>query len=104
MREPPIDEVVEKIVGAFHPRRIVLFGSRARGDAAPDSDLDLMVEMETPLRPIERRLSIDRLFGLRDWAMDVVVYTPQEMANAKDTVGTLAYTVAREGKTLYERR
>jgi len=102
MREPPIDEIVQKIVEAFHPRRIVMFGSRARGEAALDSDLDLMVEMETSLRPVERVMAVDRLFGLRDWAMDVLVYTPEEVARSKDTVGTLTYTVVREGKTLYE--
>jgi predicted nucleotidyltransferase len=103
MREPPVDEIVEKIVSELHPRRVVLFGSRARGTSEPQSDLDLMVEMETPLKPLERRMSVDRLFGLRDWAMDVVVYTPEELERAKDTVGTLAYTVVREGQTLYER-
>jgi predicted nucleotidyltransferase len=102
MREPPVDEIVDKIVEAFHPRRIVLFGSRARGAAGPDSDLDIMVEMDTPLKPLDRRMSVDRLFGFRDWAMDVVVYTPEEVERSKDTVGTLAYTVLREGKTLYE--
>ena len=45
MIEPPIEEIARKIVEAFRPRRIVMFGSRARGDSRPDSDLDLMVEM-----------------------------------------------------------
>ena len=102
MREPPIDEIVAKIVAEFHPRRIVLFGGRARGEVGPDSDLDLMIEMETPLKPFERKLAVDRLFGLRDWAMDLVVYTPAEMARLRDVAGTLAHVVAREGKVLYE--
>ncbi len=102
MREPPIEEIVERIVEAFHPRRIVLFGSRARGDQDPESDLDLLVEMETRLRPLERRLAVDRLFGLRNWPMDIVVYTPEELARSKDTLGTLAYAALREGRTLYE--
>jgi predicted nucleotidyltransferase len=103
MIEPPVQEIVERIVAELHPRRVVLFGSRARGTPEPHSDLDLMVEMETPLRPPERTMPVDRLFGLRDWAMDVVVYTPEELQRAKDTVGTPAYTVVREGQTLYER-
>jgi hypothetical protein len=44
-----INEVVDRIVRAFNPIRIVVFGSHARGDAGPDSDLDLMVEMESTL-------------------------------------------------------
>ena len=102
MTEPPIDEIVQKIVRAFHPRRIVMFGSRAREEAGPQSDLDLFVEMETDLKPMERRRAVDRLFGLRGWAMDIVVYTPEEVNRFKNVVGTLLYTLVREGKTLYE--
>jgi predicted nucleotidyltransferase len=102
MREPPISEIVEKIVRAFHPRRIVLFGSRARGEAGPDSEADIFVEMETALPPRQRRLAVAKLFRLRDWPMDIVVYTPREVEELKDVVGTLLYTIVREGKTLYE--
>jgi predicted nucleotidyltransferase len=102
MREPPIEEIVERIVNAFHPRRILMFGSRARGEAGSGSDLDLLVEMDTDLRPLERRLAVDRLFGLRDWPMDIVVYTPEELARQRDTLGTLAYAAVREGEPLYE--
>ena len=102
MTEPPIDEIVQKIVRAFQPRRIVMFGSRAREEAGPQSDLDLFVEMETDLKPMERRRAVDRLFGLRGWAMDIVVYTPEEVNRFKNVVGTLLYTLVREGKTLYE--
>lgn len=54
MIEPPIEEIVRKIAEAFRPRRIVMFGSRARGDTRPDSDLDLTVEMETDDPPAQR--------------------------------------------------
>jgi predicted nucleotidyltransferase len=102
MREPPIKEIVEKIVEAFHPRRIVLFGSRARGGAAPDSDLDLMVEMESDKPPRERVRAVDALFADRRWSMDLVVCTPEEVERSKDVLGTLLYTIAREGQVIYE--
>lgn len=102
MVEPPVDDIVEKIVDHFHPRRIMLFGSRARGTSDPESDLDLFVELDTDLTPPERRRALSRLFGLRNWAMDVVVYTPDEVRRLKDVVGTLLYTIEREGKVLYE--
>jgi hypothetical protein len=84
------------------PRRMMLFGSRARGAAGPESDLDLMVEMETPLKPFERRMCVDWFFGLRDWARDLVVYTPGEVGRLTDVAGTLAHTIVQEGKVLYE--
>ncbi len=95
MREPPIPGIVEKIVQAFHPRRIVLFGSRVRGEQDAESDLDLLVEMQKGLQPLQRRPAVDRLFGLRDWAMDVFVYTPEEVQQTRGTVGTLT-TAGRE--------
>ncbi len=102
MREPPLDEIVRKIVETFHPRRILLFGSRARGHAGPESDADLFIEMDTKLNPYDRRIVVDRIFGLRDWAMDIFVYTPAEVRRLKNDVGTLLYTILREGKVLYE--
>ena len=103
MREPPVETIVERIVEALDPVRVVMFGSRARGDADGDSDLDLFVEAQSDLAPPERRRAVSRLFGLRDWAMDVVVYTPEEVQRLRDVVGTLLYTIEREGKVLYER-
>ncbi|MFW5858287.1 MAG: nucleotidyltransferase domain-containing protein, partial [Planctomycetota bacterium] len=67
------DDVARRIVEHFHPRRIVLFGSLARGDTREWSDIDLFVEMESDEHPVERAMAINRLFGLRDWPMDVIV-------------------------------
>ncbi len=51
MLEPRVDEILQRVVAAFHPRRIMLFGSRAQGEARPGSDLDLFVEMESDKTP-----------------------------------------------------
>ena len=98
-----IDEVVHTIVERFHPLRIVLFGSYARGDAGPDSDLDLFVEMESNLRPLDRNVSVASLFSNRRWPLDVFVYTPEEVAAHRGRVGNLLAYVEGEGKLLYER-
>ena len=103
MIEPPIKDITAKIVEAFQPRRIVMFGSRAREGGGPGSDLDLMVEMETRDPPAQRVRAIDALFGLRRWAMDLVVYTPQEVAEQRRYRNSLLRIIESEGKVLYER-
>ena len=102
MIEPPIQEIVRRIVERFRPQRIVMFGSRARGDTRPDSDLDLMVEMETDDPPAERVRTIDALFGLRRWAMDLVVYTPEEVEQQRQYRNALIRVIESEGRVLYE--
>jgi predicted nucleotidyltransferase len=99
---PTVTEIARQIAETFHPRRIVLFGSRARGTARPDSDVDLMVEMETSARPVERARAVRRLFGLRRWSMDVVVYTPAEAKRLRGIPGSLMSVIDSEGQTLYE--
>lgn len=95
--------MIRRIVEAFAPRRVVLFGSRARGTARPDSDVDLMIEMDTLLAPADRALSILKLFGLRPWAMDVVVFTPGEIAIQRQAPHSLVRSIESEGKVVYER-
>ena len=103
IEKPPIEYIVRTIAERFHPERIILFGSYARGDAGPDSDVDIFVEMESALKPPERAVEIDRTFGLRQWAMDVLVYTPEEVRRLRPVNGTLLQVIEKEGKVLYER-
>lgn len=98
-----LKQTVDIIAKAFRPKRIVLFGSYARGDADRDSDIDLFVEMETRLSPPERAIAISNLFGLRSWSLDLVVYTPDEVKRLKGIHGTLLSEIEREGQVLYER-
>lgn len=97
-----IEQVTRAIVEHFHPNRIILFGSQARGDARPDSDLDLFVEMETSARPVERMIAIDAIFGLRFWPMDLVVYTPEEVRQMRRIKGSFLNQIEAEGALLYE--
>ena len=102
--EPLLREIVRKIVERFHPRRILLFGSRARGDARPDSDVDLFIEMESADPPHERKCKIRALFPDRRWGLDLVVYTPAEVAKYRPMRGLLLSMIEGEGKLLYEQR
>lgn len=96
-----LDGAVRRIVEAFHPKRIVVFGSVARGAAGPDSDLDLLIEMDSDLRPIERGIEIRRVLRDVRFPMDIFVYTPAEVADARTRFGNLMTYIDTEGKVLY---
>ncbi|MFZ1746137.1 MAG: nucleotidyltransferase domain-containing protein [Nitrospirales bacterium] len=97
-----LEQVTRTIVERFHPKRILLFGSHARGDAGSDSDLDVFIEMQTSRRPPERAIEVSAAFGLRPWPLDVVVYTPEEVQRLRGVSGTLLSVIEKEGKVLYE--
>ena len=106
LEHPPIDEklieeITRKIVEAFHPRRVILFGSRARGDYHEDSDIDLFVEMESSEKPWQRRMRIDSLFQYRWWPMDLVVYTPEEVKARRHSHASILPDIELEGKVLF---
>jgi len=93
--------MVRRIVSRFHPERIILFGSHARGDARPDSDVDLLVVLPFSGSKHEKQMEI-RL-ALRDIRipMDIVVATPEEFLWRKEVPGTIERPAVREGKLLY---
>ena len=93
--------MVSRIVRKFKPEQIILFGSRARGDAQPDSDFDLLVVM--PVAGSKREKSVELGVALHDIrvAKDIIVVTPEEFAWQQNQVGTIAYPAVREGRVLY---
>ena len=97
-----IAEITRKIVETFHPNRVILFGSRARGDYRIDSDIDLFIEMESSAPPWKRRLEISRLFQPRPGAMDILVYTPQEVEDRKNSFSSIVPDILREGRVLFD--
>ena len=99
-----LEHVTKTIVERFRPKRIMAFGSHARGEAGPDSDLDLFIEMDTARRTPERAIEVSEAFGLRPWPMDIVVYTPEEVRRLRHVSGTLLSVIEKEGKVLYEQR
>jgi predicted nucleotidyltransferase len=96
-----IPEITERIVRAFHPEKIILFGSHARGDARADSDIDLLVV----LREVDdkHRLTVDvlRLFSDLTVGVDVVVSTPEEISDRGAEPGSVLQPALREGRILY---
>lgn len=97
-----MEEIVRRIVATVHPHKIVLFGSRARGEGRPGSDIDLLVIADSD-EPRHQRPR--RLYGaLRDimLPMDIVVYTPEEIEEWSQVRQAFVTTAVREGKALYE--
>jgi len=98
-----LKEAVRKIVNEFNPEKIILFGSYAYGKPTPDSDIDLMVVMETKERPHKRAVSLRRILKDLGIPKDIIVKTPDEFERFKDIVGTIVYPAAHKGRVLYER-
>jgi HEPN domain-containing protein/predicted nucleotidyltransferase len=95
--------ITSTIVDRFAPERIVLFGSRARGDHQPESDYDLIVVLETSLPRGERDRPFRDVLCGADRHVDVIVYTPAEFERSRHDVGALAYAGEAEGRVLYDR-
>lgn len=98
-----IDEMVRRIVEEFDPEKIILFGSYAHGTAGPDSDADLLVVMRISGSKRKKAVEIDLALAGVGLPKDVIVVTPEEIEQYRDTVGTIIYPALREGKVLYER-
>jgi uncharacterized protein len=98
-----IGRMVKRIVKQFDPEMIILFGSHARGDAGPDSDVDLLVVMEVEESVREKRLEIRGALHDIPVPLDIIVTPPADFAWRKDIVGTIEWPAAREGKVLHTR-
>ena len=101
--ELAIEMMVERLVDRFDPDQIILFGSQARGTAAPGSDVDLLVIM--PVSGSKRAKQLEMRVALHDIAVakDIILATPDEVARRRDIVGTIIRPALREGKVLYAR-
>jgi predicted nucleotidyltransferase len=98
-----LQQIVDRIVTEFSPVRIILFGSRARGTASGDSDVDLLVVTDRPGSKRQQAVAIDLALADIRVAKDVVVVGAEELARERDVVGTIAYPAWREGVVLYDR-
>ena len=108
----PVDDVllermVQVIVDEVDPEQVILFGSRARGDARIDSDVDLVVVEASPFGPgRSRRAEAARLWralaGFRI-TKDILVFSRTEVDYWRDSLNHVLARALREGKVLYER-
>ena len=97
-----IDDAVKRIVDQFHPAKIILFGSHARGLVGLDSDVDLLVVMNVEGSKRRRAVEIDLALSDRAFPLDLIVVTPEEFEKYQDVMGHILYPAVREGKVLYD--
>lgn len=96
-----IEAIVRRVVDVANPERIILFGSAARGELGPHSDIDLLVVKAGEYRKRELSHRIRQaLRGLGE-AFDVVVATPEEIERYGDCFALVYYPALREGRELY---
>jgi len=97
-----IDEAVRRIVEQFHPAKIILFGSHARGSADRDSDVDLLIVMDVKDSKRKQAVEIDLALADRTFPLDLIVVTPEEFETYRDVAGHILYPATREGKVVYD--
>jgi len=102
--DPKLAEIVRRLVSAYEPEEVYLFGSRARGDIGPDSDYDLLVVVSDSAPPRRRRsrLAYEALRGTGS-ATDVLVVTRRYFEERRHLKASLPGTVLREGKLVHAR-
>ena len=102
-----LDRMVRAIVAEVDPEQVILFGSRARGDAREDSDVDLIVVEAEPFGPERsRHREMVRLYhALASFrvGIDVLVYSQDDVEYWRDSLNHVLARALREGRTLYER-
>jgi predicted nucleotidyltransferase len=96
-----IESLVQSIVEAVHPLKIILFGSYARATAEPAGDIDLLVVMPEGVHCRRTaQLLYRQIKGLRV-PFDILVATPSHLEKHKDNIGLIYRSVLREGKEIY---
>ena len=102
-----LNDMVRAIVAEVDPEQIILFGSRARGDAREDSDVDLLVIESAPFgKGRSRRREVARLYQVLsefDISTDILVYSRDEVEHWRDSLNNIVARALREGRVLYER-
>jgi len=99
-----MDEIVRRIVEAISPEKVILFGSRARVDAQPNSDIDLLVIAHSTVPRYRRSAPLYGVLSDIVVPMDILVYSPDEVQEWSQVRQAFVTTAIREGKVLYEKQ
>ncbi len=98
-----LDTIIRRIVEVAQPEKIILFGSAARGEMGPNSDLDILVIKSCPRR---RKLAMEiyRHVSGMGCALDIIVVTPENVERYGQSPGLIIEPALREGKVVYAAR
>ena len=96
-----LDDMVRRIIDAVNPRRIILFGSAARGAMSVDSDLDVLVVMPDGTHRRRTAQTVYRSLKGLGFAKDIVVVTESDIRNYGENPSLVIYPALRQGKDLY---
>ena len=102
--ENVLRDIVRRLVAAIDPDRIILFGSRARGDAKPDSDVDLLLIKASNEPPHRRVIKAYRALMGIGIPKDILWRTPEEIANWAAVPTYVTTAALREGRLLYKKQ
>ncbi len=97
-----IKKLTELLIEAAKPKRIIMFGSQARGEASEDSDLDVMVVEEGVSDRAGEMVRLNRLLRSLDIPVDLLVVSAEKFNYWCDTPGNVYFEAATEGEVLYE--
>ncbi len=98
-----VHDLSTRIVREFMPEKIILFGSRARGAARPDSDIDLLVVMPHVGHRRTAAIAMRKAAAGFPVPKDIVVTTPQRLAERGSVPGTIEYIALHSGVVVYDR-
>ena len=96
-----VQDVVDRIVDGFSPRKVILFGSYANGRPDRDSDIDLLVIMDTALRPVDQAVEI-RQSVRAPFPFDLLVRTPEQVQERLELGDDFFLDVTETGLVVYE--
>lgn len=102
LAETLLQEIVGRVLEVGQPDRIILFGSAARGEMTPDSDIDLLVLEASPKQPRRQCVRLRNALRGLGYPFDVMVMATERFEESKEIIGGLAYPAQKYGRVIYE--
>ena len=101
--EKELQRIMDIIILKYRPEKVILFGSYAYGNPTPNSDVDLLIILETDKPRKERVIAVSLLLYPRRFPVDILVKTPQEIEDELQQGNFFLQEIIDKGRVLYER-